>query len=210
MLDLLFAPVCFGCGAFLRPPVGALGACPRCTVEITALPTGDVRRGDIIALFEYEGILARALARLKYQRQLALAGPLGAALARGLAEIECDVFTPVPLHPMRLLARGFNQSDLLLRQGLARVRPPRPETVDLLVRRRLTPAQASLAAAQRLGNVRGAFAVARRRAPRVEGRSVCVVDDVTTTGATLKACIEALRAAGAQRVVGLALMRTLA
>ncbi len=114
-------------------------------------------------------------------------------LARG------ELAVPVPLHRSRTRERGFNQSDDLARGlGLPVVRA--------LWRTRRTAVQADLSAADRLVNVTGAFA-ARRGARLVERRVVVLVDDVSTTGATLNACAAVLRECGAVSVLALTAAR---
>jgi ComF family protein len=102
----------------------------------------------------------------------------------------------VPLHPRRHRERGFNQAELLA------IALARGSGLDLaqgvLVRRKDTPPQAGLSSAARRRNVVGAFAVRRR--PRVNGRTLVLVDDVATTGATAGACARALAEAGAAEV----------
>ena len=125
-----------------------------------------------------------------------LAGALGALLAERYPFRPNALLVPVPLHPARLRARGFNQA-LLLARALGR-RRGLPLAPRLLVRTRATDVQARLPAAERRRNLDGAFAV---RAPRLcRARSVVRVDDVLTTGATADACARALLAAGAARV----------
>ena len=109
-----------------------------------------------------------------------------------------DLVVPVPLHRRRRRARGFNQAE-----ELARHLGPRCRAV--LVRTRATPSQTDLPAAQRHANVRAAFAL-RRRAD-VAGLTVLLVDDVSTTGATLEACARVLRLAGAREVRALTAAR---
>ena len=147
--------------------------------------------------------MASAVQRLKYGRRSELARPLGLLLARyalGFAG-RVDCVLPVPLHPARLRARGFNQSALLARPvaralgvrfdpwGLRRVRP----TLD----------QAALAREDRGQNVRGAFVAG---VPRPAER-VLLIDDVRTTGATLAEAADALLRAGCAQVHTLALAR---
>jgi predicted amidophosphoribosyltransferase len=120
-----------------------------------------------------------------------------------------DVVVPVPLHPAKLRARGFNQASELARAALAILRrsrraAPRYERA-LLLRTRPTRELGHAGPAARLVEVAGAFAV--RDAARVRGRRVIVVDDVFTTGATFSECAGALRAAGARDVHVLALAR---
>jgi ComF family protein len=114
-----------------------------------------------------------------------------------------DVLVPVPLHPRRLRERGFNQAALVA-QELGR-RSDRSCCPDALVRRLDTAPQAGLSAAARRRNVREAFAV--RRKASVAGKTVTLVDDVVTTGATALACGRQLVAAGAREVRLLSLAR---
>lgn len=118
-----------------------------------------------------------------------------------------DAVLPVPLHPLRLIRRRFNQSALMA-QTLAR-----DCGVDYaplaLVRSRRTPSQGGRNRRQRLLNVRGAFVVLDRQRQQVQGRKLVLVDDVYTTGATVSACCRALNAAGASSVGVLTLARVL-
>lgn len=119
-------------------------------------------------------------------------------IARALPEV--DVVAPVPLHPRRLAERGYNQAALLASPVARGLRVP-------LVPRALTrvddtPQQVMLDRAARLVNLEGAFSAARAR---VRGTRVLLVDDVRTTGATLDACTNVLREAGAIDVLSLVL-----
>jgi len=108
---------------------------------------------------------------------------------------DCDFILPVPLHWRRLHQRRYNQSAELAR-AIARIagKPYRPE---LLVRRRPTIQQVGLSAAARLRNVEGAFAVPSGMRPAFGGRRLLLVDDVHTTGATVRACARVLKREGA-------------
>lgn len=116
---------------------------------------------------------------------------------------DADLVLPMPLSRERLAERGFNQALVL-----ARALSPRKTEAGLLLRVRHTKAQSELDLKERLGNVRGAFAVEPLRHAAVRGKQVALVDDVMTSGASLFAAALALREAGAARVTGLVLART--
>lgn len=152
------------------------------------------------AIGPYEGGLRDIVHALKYDGRRTLARRLGEMLARSGAEVldGADLAVPVPLHRSRLRERGFNQAaEIASHLGLP--------VADALRRVRATPSQTDLPAAKRHANVRGAFA-ARRRVP-VSGRTVVLVDDVSTTGATLDACARVLLDAGALEVRALTAAR---
>jgi predicted amidophosphoribosyltransferase len=225
VLEFAFPPVCLGCRRLLRAavPAGSPPLCRRCAPELGHLAPEARRVGDIEALFLYEGPLAGAVVRLKFGNQLDLAGPLGRVLAAAPVWREgWDLVAPAPLHWRRAWLRGYNQAALLARWAVraratvpaapgpaaavgpgAAEPPPRLEP-GLLRRVRATAPQTDLDRAARSDNLAGAIAVGARP---VAGRRVLVIDDVTTTGATLGACLDALRAAGAARAAGLALLR---
>jgi ComF family protein len=116
---------------------------------------------------------------------------------------DADLIAPVPLHWTRLWTRGYNQAGwlaLAIANGLAK-----PYAPLALIRKRRTPSQNGLSASGRSRNVEGAFSVGQD----VAGKTVLLVDDVYTTGATLNACAKALLKAGAARVDGVALARVI-
>lgn len=214
LLDLLIPPACSGCGAFGDP---LCGAC-RSTFRPAGAPadrfvTADpaVVVGDelqvAVAAFAYEGALRRMLSRLKYGGASRLARPLAAAAAPLLAAFVSQhpdaALIPVPVHGDRLRRRGYNQAALLARHLATELHRP---MVDVLFRARPTSQQHRLNRAERLRNLRDAFALrAGARAPPV----AILVDDILTTSATLEACAGVLRTAGAERVVGVAVAREL-
>lgn len=227
VLDLLFPPHCAACGARgavlcpscvatirapevddcarcrrpLPPRVGTdpVGLCAACQADAT------VHLAGLRVAARYEGTVRQAIWQLKYQRQRRLAEPLGDMLAGACADLapHIDLIVPVPLHPSRQRQRGFNQAALLARRCALRLRLP--ARVDVLARVRATPPQVGLGVAARAANVAGAFAV--RTPALVAGRCLLLVDDVCTSGATLAAAAEPLRAAGAVGVWGLAVAR---
>jgi ComF family protein len=130
-------------------------------------------------------------------------GGLAAESLVGVLSFPEAVVTPVPLHPVRHRERGFNQSDAIGRGVASRLNLSYAD--DVLVRKKHTQTQTKLSAEARQENVENAFVLSRRA--QALARSFVVVDDVITTGATLNACARALKTAGAERVIGLALAR---
>ena len=118
---------------------------------------------------------------------------------------QADILVPVPLHHWRLLKRRYNQAAILA-QGLAK-RAGRLCVNDALIRRRATPSQGHMNFHERHENVQHAFAFNPKRAARVVGRNVLLVDDVYTTGATVKECAEVLLKGGAAKVNVLTIAR---
>jgi ComF family protein len=154
----------------------------------------------------YEGPLEKAIHRFKYEGWRALA-PVLAGLAADRLAVEIPpgaVIVAVPLHPRRRRARGYNQSELLAAELRSWLHLAAPD--GRLCRQRDTPPQVGLDRLRRYANVDGAFAW---QGPQLTGETVVVVDDVTTTGATLEACAAALRAGGSGRVLGLTVARVL-
>jgi ComF family protein len=171
--------------------------CPRCR---RANPAVDRER----AIGAYDGPLRAVVHALKYDGRRTLARPL-AALMRSRADGLLDgaaCAVPVPLHPSKRRRRGFNQAaDLARHMGLP--------TVHALARIRATATQTELPAAQRHRNVKGAFAITRA-GRRLAGAAVVLIDDVSTTGATLEACAAVLKEAGIREVRALTAARVVA
>jgi ComF family protein len=155
------------------------------------------------AIGPYDGVLRGIVHALKYDGRRSLARPLGALMREHGADVlaGADALVPVPLHPSRRRTRGFNQADDLARAVGAPV-------VHALRRVRATADQVQLPVFDRQTNVQSAFAMTARGA-RLEGAIVVLVDDVSTTGATLDACARTLREAGVSEVRGLTAARAL-
>ena len=136
---------------------------------------------------------------LKFSEKTEWAAPLGTMLRQAMTAThlseQIDIVVPVPLHWRRRIKRGFNQSYLLAKElRLSQI----PISTDL-VRVRHTKQQWDLNSAQRRRNVKGAFGV--RKGHLFAGKTVALIDDITTSGATLAECAKTLKQAGAQKVI---------
>lgn len=218
-LDLVYPPYCGGCkkpgvrwclacqqaARLVLPPfcekcgqsVANDRLCPACR---TSLPAYCAVRSWAF----FEGSLRQALHRLKYSGEITLGEALAQPLVSLLGSLDwtVDLVVPVPLGVARRAERGYNQASLLawplaLRSGIS--------YQSRAVRKvRETRTQVGLSVLQRFENVAGAF---HARPELVRGKTVLVVDDVTTTGATLQSIAQALLAAGCLQVYGLTLAR---
>jgi predicted amidophosphoribosyltransferase len=227
LVGLIYPPRCLACAEATDAPHGLCAACWRDTHFIAGaacgkcgLPLmGEAGPGDLCdgcrrhppawdrgaAAVVYAGAGRRAVLALKHGDRLDTVAPLAgwmAAAGRSLLA-DCDLIAPTPLHWRRLVMRRYNQSAELAK-ALGRL-SGKPVALDLLRRTRATTPQEGMTRAARTANQGGAYGLSPRA--RVEGRSVLLVDDVLTSGATFSACTEALRAAGATRIDVLALAR---
>lgn len=229
-LDLILPPLCLGCETrlqshdalcpscwreidFIRPPLcdrlgiplpydaatgdGADGDRPLLSAAAVAMPPAFDRAR---AVARYDGLMRTLVHDFKFRdthnaRRLFGRWLVGA----GQPLIDCaDVIVPVPLARLRLLSRRFNQAQLLATE-VHRL-TGKPVAVDALKRTRRTAHQVGLTRRERERNVKGAFSVAPGRIAAVSGRSVLLIDDVMTTGATAEAAARALKSAGAAGV----------
>lgn len=196
-LKQISAPQCACCGIPFAFDGGADAQCPECLAEP---PSFDTARAPLV----YDHISAPLIRGLKFHDRYTGLRRAVAMMLAAHGERPTDLIVPVPLHWRRLFMRRFNQS-ALLGFGLSRALhiPCLPQG---LKRTRYTTPQMRLPRAERLKNVRNAFAVPD--AAGIEGKHVLLVDDVVTTGATVAACAAALKKAGAASVHVLALART--
>ena len=219
-LDLLFPRWCVGCGRegdFLCPsclkslPRIAPPLCPRCGLpqsRASLCPSCAGWQAEIDGIrspFRFDGVIRQAIHELKYKNLRAIAGLFARLLNDYLTAnpIPGEVLVAVPLHPKRLRERGYNQSHLLA-QELAKL-SRLPLVDDCLIRARHSPPQARTANVdERRDNVSDAFSC---RDLRLKGKQALLIDDVSTSGATLDGCARALKKAGAISVWGLVLAR---
>ena len=229
IVALVIAPTCAACDTPLeRPTLGCV--CPSCWSSIHPLTEPFCERcGDLLstwrvshtdsrlcarcrrlprtiargrAVAAHDGRLRDILHALKYDGRRSAAARLAALMAAAAPAIleDADFVVPVPLHFVRQYRRGFNQAEELARHL------PVP-MLRALRRRRSTATQTDLPEAQRHRNVRDAFAVRIWSRRRLRGATVVLIDDVSTTGATLDACAKALLEAGAKEVRALTAAR---
>lgn len=194
----LAGPICQHCGMPLSAPANACANCQRYQIELHGLR----------CVGSYQGALRATIHALKYYGQQRLAEPLGLLLARAFSRygMHADGIVPLPLHPLRQQQRGYNQSVLLARVCATHLKVPCLE--NLVIRQRATHAQVGLTVRERWQNVSGAFALAPgARARLLTYHTLLLIDDVSTTGATLEACANPLYAAGISEVWGLVLGR---
>jgi len=215
LLELVFPTRCVGCGTagtiwcaacrsrLVPAPARVCLSC-RTLLDLSRRHACPAHAPWAVAFAVYRFPLDRALTHLKYRPDARLARILGDGLLAALRRhpVEATHVVPVPLGARRLRQRGYNQAELLGRALAESLALP---LIPLAVARiRETESQVGLDPAARWANVAGAF---RADSAFVGGRSILLVDDVHTTGATLAACAEAMLAAGAERVVGLTVGR---
>ncbi len=198
-IRLLVPPLCQSCGTSLSTPTSSL--CWHCS----RYPLG---LSKLRAMSIYQEPLRSCIHAFKYDGNTRLAEPLGYMLAYSYRyyNLTADIIIPVPLHADRQKARGYNHAALLAQSCARHINIAVRN--DILLRHRATPAQAGLNGSERRRNVAGAFACTPQFATGIlAGRTIGIIDDVTTTGATLAACAAPLFAAGARTVWGLVLAR---
>jgi ComF family protein len=190
----LEAPVCDGCGLPFEYDQGKGARCAGCQGRPFAFERA---RAACI----YDETSKDLILRFKHGDRTEYAALFSLWVGRAAADLiaEADAVAPVPLHPLRLLKRRYNQAAEIARPIARRARVE--YLADALVRTRRTDSQgAAKSGAGRRRNVAGAFAVPEGRAKQVKGRRVLLIDDVFTTGATVNACARALLKAGARAV----------
>lgn len=206
LASLLFPDRCAGCGS-----MGML-FCPSCRAksrkprkENTSLPFLDkVYHWGLYS----DKALQNALRQLKYHGAFGLSHPLSDMLADLIkphlsSYSKISIVIPIPTSKDRLPARGYNQAELL-GQALSE-KISLPLLPDMLIKTRPTKTQVELKGRERILNVMGSFGV--RNAAAIAGKTVLLVDDISTTGATLSEAARALKEAGAKEVVGLVVAR---
>lgn len=199
-IDFITEPMCKTCGFPLEKGAKEGSLCGHC---ITEEPEFDLAR----SVFCYNDNSKKLIIDFKYSDRLHAANRFAEWIIYAGRDVmdEVDYIVPVPLHWKRLFQRRYNQSALITnvlskKTGI--------ESLPMaLERKKHTPPQASLTRRQRLNNLKGAFKVNLKQKGLIKGKNVLLVDDVTTTGTTIKECTKVLRKAGAEKVFVLTLAR---
>ena len=223
LIDILFPPRCSGCGQWgvrfcdlcmnnvicIEEPICIICGEPvKSQVQEMCLRCSSTSRNfdGIRSWAHYQGSLQKAIQKLKYQKDIGLANILVKPLITLFMEMnwKIDLITAVPLDQVKLTRRGYNQA-ALISKPIARFTGI-PYHQKALTKRYPNKPQVGLSEEERLFNVMDVFVSSPEK---VTGKTVLVVDDVVTTGATMDACSVALKASGAQAVYGISLARSL-
>ena len=174
----------------------------RITAHKTVLPQIECV-GQCVAAFAYQPPIVGLIQRYKYEGEKYLAQFLAPYMAPAYNEIleAIDCVVPVPIHKQRRFFRGFNQAELLSKYLLQHLQKEELLQANLLLRVKNTPHQVGLERLQRAENVRNAFAVNGA----VQGKTILLVDDVLTTGSTMRECAQTLLVSGAKNIYCLTL-----
>ena len=222
LATLLYPPQCLNCDVYIDADYGLCPTCWAQTDFVIDHPCdacgrplmGEAREGDLCddclvvsrvwskgrAVMQYAGVGRSLVLSFKHGDRTDLAPVLGAWLAKSAAPLidNGTLIAPVPLHWVRLLRRRYNQS-LLLSHEVAK-RTGAQHVCNLLTRAKRTRSLDGLNALARRDVVNNALKITPKHAHVLKGRPVLLVDDVMTTGATLNACAQVCRDAGASRV----------
>lgn len=198
ILNLIFPEKCLGCG------VGGTYLCPECRKK---LPFPPLPENGIYAGTEYNtGLIKKAVRLLKYKGAKKIAKPLAELIYErinsnyGSLTSITSIIIPVPLSGRRLRQRGFNQAELIAKHLSEKMSVTMLNNV--LYRTRHTISQVEIKNREkRLNNLKNAFSV--KNADLIKNKTILLIDDVSTTGATLKEASKELKMAGARKVVGI-------
>jgi len=212
LLNLFFPLQCVICGRLL-PADNTDRVCEDCSGRIIYLSRSiDIRLSleKIWSAGVYDGVLKELIHQFKYREKKYLAAPLGKLLAdfaeKHLKEEKFDYVVPIPLYKARQKKRGYNQAELLARVLGEAI--DKPVLTHLVERRKRTRPQFGLNKDERFENLSAAFEISesgKEIVPTITGKTVLLIDDLATTGATLDECAKALKTVGVSEVYGLVL-----
>ena len=194
-LNIIHGPFCPCCGGVLD---GILGVCSKCLKE------EDTPWESAVAVMHMKGFGRELIQRFKYKNDTSLLKPLASLAVNALkdSDINYDLILPIPLHWRRRYFRGYNQSALIAKQ-ISKITSVNYKTV--LYRKKYTQPQTKLSGKQRRKNLKNVFALRNRES--IRDKNILLVDDVFTTGSTLRAATKPIFEADAKSVSILVLAR---
>jgi ComF family protein len=190
-IPFITKPYCACCGLPFDFEIEESTVCGACTHDLPSFVTAR-------SVFAYTSESKDLILKFKHMDALGSAPLFAKWMARSLPELTDPLCIPVPLHWTRLFMRTYNQAALLA-QEIAKLKGWTYQH-SYLIRKRRTVSQGHLTKKERIKNVGTAFEVPQAKKRRIQGRTILLVDDVYTTGATLNACAKTLLKAGAQEV----------
>ena len=189
-------PRCQTCGALTPIHKSYRGRCRLCFDK-------RFHFSQSVCVNNYGGLIRELVIRMKGRKDDCLAFRLGALLGYEMERLELieqvDVVTPVPMHWLKRLRTGFQASELICQRVSTLTNIPQSQW--LLKSCRLTKKQGMLSGAKRIENVKDAFAVDALAVEKIQGKTVALIDDVMTSGATVNQCARVLKQSGAKEVV---------
>lgn len=224
-LSLVFPKRCVSCGAAGQLICSGceeqfvyseIQVCPECNKAAIggfthALCVKSYSAERSVSIFKYSGPAKEAIGQIKYYGVKILVPKLVELSTSYLSSLDISfgsdsIFIPVPIHPIKRLERSFNQAECIAMELSKKLGPK--VLSDILIRKEDTVSQTSLDRAQRELNVKGVFSLScTQDANLVSGRDVVIIDDVFTTGATLRECAKVIKRAGARYVYLFALAK---
>jgi ComF family protein len=205
--SLLFPPICKGCEKRMDPNEGLI--CADCWQKLQLFPAEEIKNkiipeslDQVWPVFLFDELFQKIIHAFKYQVNVSIGYKIGQQMALYLPPeiktLQSSIFVPIPLHPIKLRERGYNQSEAIT-HGLASNSGIRVET-KLLKRIKNTATQTKLNAEERQANMEMAFAI-NQKSSVSSGNTLILVDDVFTTGATLNSAAGVLRQSGFHKVI---------
>lgn len=201
LLSFIFPALCAVCGTPLTD--SQIYICDACSSQLTLLDARYIRAlkeeiqihyfDELFIVYEFDSIFQTLIHLLKYQRFMGISALFADAL-KTIINQQYNFVSAVPLNVVRMRERGYNQSALIAENFASKC--ALPFTPNLLERTRNTPSQTKLNREQRIKNMQDAFTCRKD----LSGQKILLIDDVITTGSTLNACAQVLKAAGAKRV----------
>jgi len=220
VLNFIYPPYCIICKARLE--LGLTLICKTCWQSLPRIDNTQIQKHSranldftesqitkLLAVWEFNDAVQQVIHEMKFFGKKSIAKFLGREMADLMTHhkdyLETDMIIPVPLHKTKLRERGFNQS-LLLSQAISKLTNI-PVNQKILKRIRYTKPQSKMNAFERQQNVKDAFRVIDPST--VKGKTVVLVDDVLTTGSTMRVCVESLDSAGVAKILALTAAATI-